>query len=370
MSQLTTTKSTTSVQPTSNITNSTRQSISLLINEDHPAYQWAKKQSDSVNAFGHIGTHIDCYTKVPENSHYITDTLLLDCTQVMPCIDDIEKLDIVGKSLVLFTANLENNGYGTPEYGKTYTALDSDVLDAILAKNPAFIVIDSYGIGAHGDEHISFDKRCEENDCFVIENVVLNHEMAVTSQRLPVRLVGMAWLNAHTISLRLQSEQPYGFRAGQYLNLPLPSSQKSMPFSIASKPYQGERSQNDQLNTIEIQIGGVLPDSELASDIEQFRSQWLNQQPFYLGQAAGEAYFRETDSSVTVIAGGSGFSYAKSIVLQALSLPNAIDITLYWGAKNVADLYEHNAMVALAKQHPQFHYVPVVEGLAQAAEKH
>ena len=177
-SKLSTTKSSTAEQPTSHHTSSTRQSISLLITEDHPAYQWAKKQSDSVNAFGHIGTHIDCYTKVPENSHYITDTLLLDCTQAMPCMSDIKKLDLTGKSLVLFTANLENNGYGTPEYGKADTTLDSDVLDAILGKNPAFIVIDSYGIGAHGDEHISFDKRCEENDCFVIENAVLDHEMA------------------------------------------------------------------------------------------------------------------------------------------------------------------------------------------------
>ena len=191
---------------------------------------------------------------------------------------------------------------------------------------------------------------------------------AITQAATPVRLVGMEWLNAQTMSLRLQPEQPYHFRAGQYLNLPLPSSQKTMPFSIASKPHQGEYLQNDDLNTLEIQIGGVLSGSELASDIVEFRSQWLNQQPFYLGQAAGEAYFRDTESSVTVIAGGSGFSYAKSIVLQALTLPTAVDITLYWGAKSVADLYEHTAMVALAKQHPQFHYVPVVEDLAGSRE--
>ncbi|PSU35563.1 hypothetical protein [Photobacterium lutimaris] len=159
-------------------TNLTRQCISLAINEQHPAYQWAKKQSDSVNAFGHIGTHIDCYTKVPAKNHYTTDTVLLDCTGSMPCLNDIEPLDIAGKSLVLFTGNLENNGYGTPAYGKADTALCSEVLDAMLAKQPAFIVIDSYGIGAHGDEHINFDKRCEENNCFVIENVILSSEMA------------------------------------------------------------------------------------------------------------------------------------------------------------------------------------------------
>ncbi|WP_255526889.1 hypothetical protein [Photobacterium sp. BZF1] len=171
------TKTTTKSAP-SITSNTTRLPISLVIDENHPAYQWAKKQSDSVNAFGHIGTHIDCYTKVPQHSHYTTDTIMLDCTLSMPGIGDIEKLDIAGKSLVLFTANLANNSYGTPQYGKADTALDSDVLDAILAKHPAFIFIDSYGIGAHGDEHISFDKRCEDNDCFVIENVVLNQQTA------------------------------------------------------------------------------------------------------------------------------------------------------------------------------------------------
>ncbi|WP_052260817.1 hypothetical protein [Photobacterium gaetbulicola] len=168
----------TSKPTTSALSNRTRQSISVLLNEDHPAYQWAKKQSDSVNAFGHIGTHIDCYTRVPADSHYNTDTVLLDCTQAMPSLDGIEPLELSGKSLVLFTANLENNGYGTPEYGKADTTLKSEVLDAILAKQPAFIVIDSYGIGAHGEEHIDFDRRCEGNGCFVIENVAFSSEMS------------------------------------------------------------------------------------------------------------------------------------------------------------------------------------------------
>lgn len=163
------------------------------------------------------------------------------------------------------------------------------------------------------------------------------------------------------MSLKLQPEKPYPFHAGQYLTLPLPSSQKALPFSIANG-LSKERFNQDS-DYIEIQIGGVLPDSELAGDIKQFRTQWLNQQPLYLGQAAGEAYFRDTGSTVTIVAGGSGFSYAKSIIYQALSLPEAVDITLYWGAKTIADLYEHNAMIALAKQHPHFHYVAVVETL-------
>ncbi|MGF1700252.1 hypothetical protein L4D09_08055 [Photobacterium makurazakiensis] len=163
-----------------------RQNISVDINESHPAYQWAKRQSDSVNAMGHIGTHIDCYTRVPAETKYRTSVHIIDCSQAMPTLEQIEGLDLAGKSLVLYTSNLEQNGYGNQNYGAQSTVLDSDVLDAVLAKSPAFIVIDSYGIGAHGDEHISFDKRCEQNTCFVIENVCLTEAMLKTMISLEI----------------------------------------------------------------------------------------------------------------------------------------------------------------------------------------
>ena len=49
-----------------------------------------------------------------------------------------------------------------------------------------FIVIDSYGIGSHGDEHIRFDKRCESNGCFVIENVNLSQSVIGTIKKLQI----------------------------------------------------------------------------------------------------------------------------------------------------------------------------------------
>lgn len=163
-----------------------RKNISIEILDDHPAYQWAKRQSDSVNAMGHIGTHIDCYTKMPTETEYTTPVHIIDCTEAMPTLEQVESLEISGKSLILFTGNVEENDYGNPNYGAKSTALNSDVLDSILKRSPIFIVIDSYGIGAHGDEHISFDKRCEDNNCFVIENVRLTKAMLGTLDSLAI----------------------------------------------------------------------------------------------------------------------------------------------------------------------------------------
>lgn len=153
-------------------------SLSIEMTEGHPAYQWAKRQSDSVNAMGHIGTHIDCYTHEPRLTDYHVEAVVVDCSVGMPSASVISSLNLNDKALVLYTSNLEQNGYGNSRYGETSTVLARDVLDTILGKKPQFIVIDSYGIGAHGDEHIAFDKRCEACGCFVVENVKLTRHVA------------------------------------------------------------------------------------------------------------------------------------------------------------------------------------------------
>ena len=163
-----------------------KEQLSLFVEEGHPAYEWAKKQSDSVSAFGHIGTHIDCYGSEPDKAKYEVEAVVLDCTNRMPLLTDIECLNISGKALVLFTGNIEKNNYGTLDYGTMDTSITEEILECILEKTPAFIVIDSYGIGAHGDEHIQFDKSCESNGCFVIENVNLSKAVVGKIKKLQI----------------------------------------------------------------------------------------------------------------------------------------------------------------------------------------
>lgn len=55
--------------------------LDIELDLDHPAYLWAKKQSDSVNALGHIGTHLDCYTSSPEELYYDLECIVFDCSK-------------------------------------------------------------------------------------------------------------------------------------------------------------------------------------------------------------------------------------------------------------------------------------------------
>lgn len=147
--------------------------LHINITEEHPAYQWAKSQSDSVNAIGQIGTHLDCYTAEPAKDAYEIDAVVFDCTETMPTVKQFEEADLCGKAVVLYTGVLNSVGYGSDAYGKSDTFLTQESLDTLLAKLPAFIVTDACGIGNHGEEHQCFDKQCEKHNCFVIENVLL-----------------------------------------------------------------------------------------------------------------------------------------------------------------------------------------------------
>ncbi|WP_439185811.1 hypothetical protein [Carboxylicivirga taeanensis] len=152
--------------------------LSLELSEEHPSYLWAKKQSDSVNALGHIGTHIDCYTVSPKESEYELEVELIRCFNEMPQITEIKKRNLKDKALILYTNVLNKFGYGTKEYGEANTFLSEPVLDYVLALKPKFILIDSCGIGNHGEEHIKFDKKCETSGCFVVENIFMNQTIA------------------------------------------------------------------------------------------------------------------------------------------------------------------------------------------------
>lgn len=148
--------------------------LHLILDENSSPMQWANSQADKLGARGHVGTHLDCYTKTPEKKEYEIKGLILDCRTGMPKLEDILRIDSLDNiALVLHTGNSEKHQYGTEDYFNEATFLSEEVLNLILSKKPLFIIVDSHGIAEKGAKHISFDKMCEANGCHVIENVDL-----------------------------------------------------------------------------------------------------------------------------------------------------------------------------------------------------
>lgn len=152
--------------------------LHIEIASSHPACEWLEKQADKIGARGHFGTHIDCYSSIPGQSNYQLATFIMDCRNQMPTAEEALSLPtLLGKALILHTGNMYKHDYGQTAYFDVDTILSQEALDIILSKKPSFILIDSYGIGSHGKDHIGKDVQCEASGCFVIENICIDPEM-------------------------------------------------------------------------------------------------------------------------------------------------------------------------------------------------
>ncbi len=145
----------------------------------------------------------------------------------------------------------------------------------------------------------------------------------------------------------------FSFRAGQYLMVVMDERDKR-PFSMASTPSQQEY--------IELHIGA----SELNLYAMAVMDRILQQQEIVVDIPHGEAWLREEeDRPLVLIAGGTGFSYVRSILLTALERNPNRDIAIYWGGREEQHLYDLSELEALSVKHPGLRVEAVVEQPAE-----
>nr|WP_314433115.1 2Fe-2S iron-sulfur cluster binding domain-containing protein [uncultured Brevundimonas sp.] len=148
--------------------------------------------------------------------------------------------------------------------------------------------------------------------------------------------------------LRLEGEG-LDFQAGQYVNLHLPGIDGTRAFSIASSPAQP--------NLIELHIrrvpGGVgtawLHDGLKAGDSLNFTG------------PLGRFYVRRSaEKPLIFLAGGSGLSSPKGMILDLLEQGYSAPITLVHGGRRPCDLHFGDLFRQLEAAHENFRYVPAV----------
>ena len=142
------------------------------------------------------------------------------------------------------------------------------------------------------------------------------------------------------------------FQAGQYVNLHVPGVDGHRAFSIASVPASRER----------IELHVRLVPGGLATT-------WLHEAlavgaELRLSGPYGRFYARRSQAKpMLFLAGGSGLSSPKSMVLDLLEREDAPEITLMHGARRPHDLHFRELFTDLARTHSGFRYVPVLSGL-------
>lgn len=149
--------------------------------------------------------------------------------------------------------------------------------------------------------------------------------------------------------VRLVPEADFTFRAGQYLMVVMDERDKR-PFSMASTP--------DQHDYIELHIGA----SELNLYAMAVMDRILKDREIVIDIPHGDAWLREdSERPMILIAGGTGFSYVRSILLTSLGQNPDRDITIYWGGREEKHLYDLAELEALTLTHPNLRIIPVVE---------
>ncbi len=125
------------------------------------------------------------------------------------------------------------------------------------------------------------------------------------------------------------------------------------PFSIASAPDSAH---------LELHIGAAVSESYPMQVVERLKECVANKSSINIEVPGGEAHLRhESNRPRLLIAGGTGFSYIKSIVEHQIALGQKVETTLYWGCRNADAMYYQSIAQEWHDAHPWLHFVPVLE---------
>jgi len=149
-------------------------------------------------------------------------------------------------------------------------------------------------------------------------------------------------------------DTPIHFQAGQYVQLEIPGLGESRAFSIANSPASVEKTREIELNVRIVDGGkgtGFLHHTLKAGDTLRLTGPYGR---FFVRQSAKRP--------MVFMAGGSGLSSPRSMILDLLEGGCTLPITLVYGQRSNAELYYDAEFRALAEKHANFGYVPALSG--------
>lgn len=149
------------------------------------------------------------------------------------------------------------------------------------------------------------------------------------------------------LRMALPEGQHVNFRAGQYLNIILGDGDRRA-FSFANSPQES--------GMVELQIR-LMPGGKFTPVVfEQLR---VGDSLRFEGPL-GDFTLRESERPIVFVAGATGFAPVKSMVEDAFQRGLKRQIHLYWGVRRPKDLYMPDLPEQWAKEHSNFHFIPVL----------
>lgn len=166
------------------------------------------------------------------------------------------------------------------------------------------------------------------------------------------QIVSLTSLTAHVFKVLLKPAEKVDFLPGQYLNFVM-SDEDKRPFSIASSP-------NSDL--IELQIGAFIADSYPMQVIDHIKAAQVDSKSVTIEIPAGNAQLRtESERPLLLLAGGTGFSYIKSMFEYLAEQNSQRHIMVYWGLRELDAAYELEKTAEIIAKLPHANFIPVIE---------
>ncbi|MBE0377374.1 MULTISPECIES: NAD(P)H-flavin reductase [Pseudoalteromonas] len=172
-------------------------------------------------------------------------------------------------------------------------------------------------------------------------------------QTLHAEVVAISPLTEFVHKVILKPAQSVTFEAGQYLQVVLGEKDKRA-FSIASRP--------SQCDELELHIGASAVDSYAMQTLEHLRAAHADKRLVTIEAGLGISQLRlQCERPIILLAGGTGFSYAKSMADHLSEIECDRPVLFYWGVREESALYAHTEMQAWADSRKNFEFIPVVE---------
>lgn len=153
------------------------------------------------------------------------------------------------------------------------------------------------------------------------------------------------------LQLALPAGQSIAFTAGQYLNVLLDDGQRRA-FSFANAPQASA--------LIELHVR-LIPGGRFTGYV--FNELKVGDTLRFEGPH-GRFVLQPGQAPIIFVAGATGFAPIKSIVEDAFARGIHRPMWLYWGVRKPADLYLQALAETWQREHPDFHFVPVLSDAA------
>jgi CDP-4-dehydro-6-deoxyglucose reductase len=166
-------------------------------------------------------------------------------------------------------------------------------------------------------------------------------------RKMPARVIEKTLMapDVMRIRIKLPDAQRLQFLAGQYLEILLPDG-KRRAFSIASPPQSED--------ILELHIRHVEGGGYTGWVFDELKERDI----LRLEAPLGTFFVRndKTERPMIMMGGGTGFAPLKSMIEDLLAHHDQRPLHLFWGAKNLAELYMQEQVQKWAEQHDHIRY--------------